>query len=816
MQRTFGLLVLFSVAGCGDNNPMTTAMDMAAPPPEQPLCSKRMPAGAMPSQAAGAKGDLANAAACTEATSAIVPALADDIVPAGYVKLGPAVSFSLAAPPAFPHGLDVVIPADLAKGPSGAAATAIVVVGKRATTGTVAIVPASNVLYEATWTRLHFNAPELGTFQAAVKATAGQKHMRHFTYRAIGGASMGGMGSSLNFWSQPSLYDGVAVFGADPGPSLTYTLGSFRDWFFGGFCTADDAAAGRGAIGAPPNADGTPKCPPTRKAIDPWERPFDFEHMPYQQGEGTGLTSNRAFFIKALRDVSKAFHNPFYPGLPNAKTPFSTYLPPGVPTSVLTQSPSDLCAHPIVLNNYFDRRYNPDGSKPVITFCDGGNKPDPQQGVFDPSQPQNDPVQIALAVDVNGNGVRDAGEPVIVQNSERWDDVGLDGLPDAKEPGYDPVANPDPNHDDYHWFWNPTGTEGNWRFDQAGGQHEPFDDFGTDGVKGKGCALGTKDGCYDFGEGNGVFDYSPNLSAAFGIDPHNNALDTSKWSDDALARVDTYYDAGIHDFMNNSVSTNVLMGALEGRGINVRVWEGFPALVERAPSDENHFNVTDVDFAQLGHHTYVRYGDPDASEAVVEATGDGRHVGSALQAVHRGQMLFYALSHIWPDGDYDVGLGEGRIVDCDDPMSPCAASDTLVAQNGRPLPYVVVLPPGYDDPGREAKTYPVVYLMHGLGMDPHGFAGFAEVAQSAMANSSVPPEQRVQKMIMVMADAKCRPGGDVRDGSLMMGGDFCEEGAYYSDHPDGTYLGQTQLLELQRFIESKYRVRAAADVEVSD
>ena len=56
--------------------------------------------------------------------------------------------------------------------------------------------------------------------------------MRHFTYRAIAGVSMGGFGSSVNFWRHPERYDAIGVMGADPGPDLTYTLGMIHDFFF--------------------------------------------------------------------------------------------------------------------------------------------------------------------------------------------------------------------------------------------------------------------------------------------------------------------------------------------------------------------------------------------------------------------------------------------------------------------------------------------------------------------------------------------------------------------------------------------------------
>ena len=49
----------------------------------------------------------------------------------------------------------------------------------------------------------------------------------------------------------------------------------------------------------------------------------------------------------------------------------------------------------------------------------------------------------------------------VFDKQERPFHVGLDGLADKDEPGYDPVTNPDPNGDDYHYLFNPTGTR-NW------------------------------------------------------------------------------------------------------------------------------------------------------------------------------------------------------------------------------------------------------------------------------------------------------------------------------------------------------------------
>jgi hypothetical protein len=187
-------------------------------------------------------------------------------------------------------------------------------------------------------------------------------------------------------------------------------------------------------------------------------------------------------------------------------------------------------------------------------------------------------------------------------------------------------------------------------------------------------------------------------------------------------------------------------------------------------------------------------------------TGDGRHVGTAVQAIHRAQMLFYFFGRVWPDGDVDTNVT----------TSGKTYKTSFTTSNGRVTPYAVVTPPGYDDAGNASKTYPVVYLMHGYGMKPEDLAGVSIVASAAMVNENVPPERRMQKMIIVYVDAVCRPGGDVNDpnGAHPLTGDLCEEGAFYVDHPDGLYQGEQMLSELQAKIEKDYRARPPGDVDV--
>jgi hypothetical protein len=738
-----------------------------------PACSAAMPAGV------SAVGGPSGATSCAE--SAVTAAAAGDLTAAGYTTVGPAIAFGGGGP--FQHGIDFVLPYTPSKA-SGRETEIVVLARRRNAPAHAALV--TNIVVESAHDRVHFHAPDVATFQIAVP-TAPRAKTRHYTYRALAGVSMGGLGSSMNFWLHPEKYDAIGVMGSDPGPDLTYTLGMIHDFFLSGFCAAD--------------SDGVEKigqlCPLSRPLLaDQGERSSSFESFLYEPGEGVGLTLRRKLYLRANRDLARALGNAAY------YNPNSLYLPPGVAPSMLGMANQDACGKPMVLKKFYDRRYNPDGSRDVITFCDGNDSDSVGLGKFDPATPAVNPVQIALAVDVNKNGKRDSGEPVIVQGSEPWKDVGTDGLADKDEPGYDPVTNPDPNGDDYHYLWNPTGTENNWRYDEG----EPYEDVGIDGVAmsvGGGQATAATQNCYDYGEGNGHFDYAPGQMGWRAHDPRALA---EALTAEQLARIDVYYDAGIRDFFNAQVSTNSLLSAILAKGIGVRAFDGFPILNGLAHKNEQQVELTKLDYRQYGRAMYVRYGDPDMPEAAVESTGDGRHVGTALQAVHRAQALMFFVGNRWPGGDR-------KIAPVDSSMAQ--KNDVFMASNGRMTPFTTVVPPGYFQPENATKRYPVLYFMHGYGMEPNQLAALSLVAQNAMVDDRVPEERRMQKFILVLVDGKCRPGGEVGDqGPLPTDGDLCEEGTFYAEHPEGTAKGETILSELQAYVDANYRTKAPEDVAV--
>jgi len=117
---------------------------------------------------------------------------------------------------------------------------------------------------------------------------------------------------------------------------------------------------------------------------------------------------------------------------------------------------------------------------------------------------------------------------------------------------------------------------------------------------------------------------------------------------------------------------------------------------------------------------------------------------------------------------------------------------------GRTGPAAIVLPPGYFLPENADKTYPVVYLLHGYGQDPRDLRDLGTIMWALMTTPSVPAHRRLQKMIFVFPDGRCRNGE-------------CVKGTFYADAPPGTPDGaqmETFLLDLMDYVEENYRTRA--------
>jgi S-formylglutathione hydrolase FrmB len=700
-------------------------------------------------------------------------ACAADIVTGPYVPIGPAVEFS---PGTYRvrRELSFGIPLSTA------------MIHEEASWSNVAVfytgpsVSARKVLVANAWIDvqgpapiLRFMSPRFGTYQAAIDPMAGKRSFtRHFTFRGITGVSMGGCGAGLVGLRNHEKFDFVGPLG---GPAnWTGMLDYMNRYHMGGFCTAQDTT---GSIGE--------HCPvPEPRAM--FEFSQDYENWFYPDGwDGQGGTFNREDYLKIFRDLTRAFGNAAL------YSETSTYIPPGLDEDWFKLSPVEKCAAAGVqrLEGFYDRRYNPEGTYPVITFCDGGESRD-DIGKWDPDAAQTVPLDITFAVDVNDNGRRDPGEPVIAQPHEPYEDVGLDGLASTGESGYDPVANPDPAGDDFDYQFNPGGLEGNGLYDEG----EPYSDDGLDGVPGTPQQAA---GGYDWGEGNGRFDYNPNVLSFFDNDAYHQILGMT---DDELKRVDVMLDAGIRDLFDFAPGINGLAGALHGRGLEVSMWRNFAGLY--GGDDEYTYDSTRVDYENvIGKNFVILYGDPDAAEEVLER-GDGGHVGTPAQVLNRLMTVTMAMSARWPEGDRRDALQD---------ISEEYLMTFEFHAEDRDSQVSIFLPPGYHNEENYDEYYPVIYFLHGYGQEPNDLILSAIIFGNNMISPQILTPERMQKVIMVFPDGRCRFSEDDPEWEHeCLKGGFYADAVYDVDGVRGPRM-ETILLDLIDYIDATYRTKAAED-----
>jgi hypothetical protein len=168
------------------------------------------------------------------------------------------------------------------------------------------------------------------------------------------------------------------------------------------------------------------------------------------------------------------------------------------------------------------------------------------------------------------------------------------------------------------------------------------------------------------------------------------------------------------------------------------------------------------------------------------------------------------MSARWPGGD------RLRVTDqlcrtgsgCENPNQ--IVEDFTSPTTGRTGPVAIILPPGYFMAEHADETYPVIYFLHGYGMEPQQLIDIAILAWNYMIAITLPEARRLQKMIFVFPDGRCRPtGGDLE----------CLKGTFYTDAPESTPAGaqmETFLLDLVEHIDANYRTRPAETVTVVD
>jgi len=742
-------------------------------------------------------------------------ACADDVVPDGYRALGPAVAFG-PAHARLAREIPLTVPIRLALLSEGAHRGHVQVAYRGPNDDAGRILPIASPRFGGTAGdgTLTFEVPRLGTYQAVVSSSAPTRRERTFAFRGILGFSMGGSGAGRIGFGNPERFDFVAPLG---GPTdWTFMLEYMRRFHLGGFCTEDERRADPDgcAMGA-----SLARVPATSHRH---EHPQHFEHWWYQDGfEGQGGTFNRRDYIEIFRDLSTMFGNPNSDRTADPSEPSIT--PPGVPDSERSRPDSERCAaeNKIVIPpfdgagdptsgsegaGFFDDEYNPDGAYPVITFCDG-REVGGDIGRWSPDGGHGTPIEVALAVDIDGDGRRGAGEPVIRNGREPFDDFGLDGVPSALEDGYDPVTNPDPAGDDFDFQYNPTGTENNWARDTPDGdpcnpEGEAFLDVGLDGVLGTrqlAPADGLPGGGFDIGEGNGCFDRSRGARRMIDSSPRNlvRAMDPATLDD-----VDLFADGGIRDLFNWVVMGDVTTAGWTALGRPLRFYNGYPAL---HMDGRLELDWAAVPWDEIGRNAMVRYGNVDEEDRFIRA-GDGGHVGTVGQFIDRLRSGLAVMDARWPDGDRRRDV-EDRIC-AENDAETCGYMNTFVmeftASDGRVGPVSVVLPPGYFAPQNADVRYPVVYFLHGYGMTPEDLVALGLLMWEAMNTPRVGSSRRLQKTILVFPDGRCRE----RE---------CLNGTFYTDAPESVPGGgriQSFMLDLMDHMDENYRTRMPETFEV--
>jgi len=562
-----------------------------------------------------------------------------------------------------------------------------------------------------------FDSPGLGSFQLGYIEGAGMPVERRFTFRALTGISMGGGAAAYLGPKYAEHFDLVVPLG---GPvDWPYLLHYISSRVLGGFCTAADGEVGTWC--------GLPE-PERAREVD-----SDYKWWFYEETGGNDF--DRGDYLDLFQDLGYAYGNPV---IYNAESP---YLPPTMPPSQLARPPHERCAAEcrgadcaeaapsFAIEGFYDDEYNPDGALPVITFCDGEGGED--RGRWADVR-HGRPSEAMLAVDVNGNGRRDADEPVVRNPGEPFEDLGCDGVASEDEPAFDALRNPDPAGDDYDWYRNPTGTEGNWLYDCD----EPYRDVGIDGVP---DTPQLEAGGFDHGEGNGRFDYNPNYARFL---ERSGGLIYLNLPAEDRERLRFWSDAGARDLFNFSIAHDQFMGRLQAGGQNVRVYDRFESLFAGdIPVDIYSPSPDRTDpFGDRGQSVYVRYGKLDPSPADV-LMGDGAHVGTVSQAINRFMTFFDWVHNRWPDGDYA-------------PVAPPFEFEHAVEffhseGFGKTFRYAVVLPPGYSREENAAKRYPVLVVMHGYGQGPEDLPVTGPILANAMKDGAW------QKSIVVFPEGFC-------------------------------------------------------------
>lgn len=754
-------------------------------------------------------------------------------LPADVEALGPAISITPqnGAKWSFPREIPISVPVNPARMHDGARLRHVQVFYSSPKFVAPRAIPVADPWIHPTdggGYALDFSVPALGTYQVAIPKDAGTKtRTRRLTHRAVVGISMGGGGTAVFGARHHDKFDVLAPLG---GPvDWTWMLDDIEHNHVAGFHPNDgDTYA--------PNAITVDELSAAEPPIYPYEHRSTFNQWWYEYPkQGNGGSFPRSEYTQIFRDLALMFGNP----ISQNDAPGAENLPAGVPPdakAVVGDHPGHECAvwvdpidedpnkakqeelnshcpaerckpeNVLSLQNYYDDEFNPKGKWNVITVCDGSPQDSSKTPYANTWTPGGNgvPLELALAVDYNGNGVRDANEPIIRSGHEPWKDVGTDGKASVDEPGYQLGVNEDPAGDDYNAQFNPNGTEGDGRW-QAG---EPYDDFGLDGVP------NTPDAgkAYDHGEGDGKFTVSNGLATFWERDSRSVL---HQWStppggamtDAALSRVDFWTDGGTRDLFNFAVDAQHLAGSLAGRGRATAYFTNVSYLPGQNRADLTRFYPERIPWADVPGVVMHRYGAVDPTQNDIDF-GSGQHVGTADEIAKRLQSALYFIGSRWPDAPHFEA--EPSSDDPVDGAKPCEVQGNctfdFTSKDGRTGPVGITLPPGYSNKKLQDVRYPVIYLLHGYGQGPADLEAAIVFLANWMNAAKDSSASRLSKAILVYVDGRCRVGKS--------GEPECIRGTFFTDSVRATGAkDETWWLDLMDYIDTTYRTMGPTDVQ---
>lgn len=786
---------------------------------------------------------------------------ADDILPEGYVALGPAITFGPETK-VLPRDIPLSVPVNPALMPTAARLRHVRVAysspdfpGPR--TAVVADQHFDAVAGAGGWA-LTFKAPRLGTYQAVVAKDAGTKtRTRRLTHRAIIGVSMGGAGTAMVGMRNHHLFDVLAPLG---GPvEWTYMLHQIETNHLGGFPSIlpgtqlSDIALERTLCSATTDCSGAEsciggKCTLMPIAQDVYEHPQTFNTWWYEYPRtGNGGSFAREEYSQIFRDLALMFGNPNGDNLtkgaenlpagvrPDDKSQLgdhpgdecSVWVDPigdspdeATQKEIANSCPKERCAHPLTLTGYYDDEYNPDGIFPVITVCDGSPQDQSLSPYSNTWKPEgNDfPLEVGLAVDYNGNGQRDEMEPIIRAGHEPWKDFGTDGKPSVLEPGYQAGVNEDPAGDDFHVQYNPSGTEGDFRWQEG----EPFDDVGLDGVLGTpqqpAYPVGWQnpgDG-YDVGEGDGKFTTARGLQTfwdrdANGVVRRFSTPPGGDVDDAALSRIDLWTDGGTRDLFNSAVSAQHLVGAFAARGRDVGLYTDFVQHPGLDRSQPNQFVPARTVYDDMPGIVLQRYGKIDPEEQDIE-TGSGQHVGTANEIASRLQAALYFIGSRWKEPELRQRVWDTQDAPVEN-IEPCQelgnCTFEFTSSFGRKGVVGVTLPPGYGHKDQQDRRYPVIFMLHGYGQTPDDLEAAIVFLRNWMNSPADGMDSRLPKAILVYVDGRCRVDDE--------GKAECIRGTFFTDSVRETgVLNESWWMELVDHVDANYRTMGESEITISE